>query len=148
MSPIAMRSRLQVETMAMVMEMEGVMMVMVMAVAQQWISSPQMCADGFLEWRRVCGGFWRELYMGPLTKVAWFDLAKAVAPGTAGRYGRGAAISTVVKPSDAPLRGLFDLGKLVTRKSLLISPDSAKSVHFCKEKIQTKDLHIFAIISD
>ena len=57
MPPIAMRSRLQVETMAMVMEMEGVMMVMVMAAAQQWISSPQMCADGFLEWRRVCRGF-------------------------------------------------------------------------------------------
>ena len=49
MPPIAMRSRLQVETMAMVM-------VMAVAAAQQWISSPQMCADGFLEWRRVCGG--------------------------------------------------------------------------------------------
>ena len=57
MPPIVMRSRLQVETMAMVMEMERVVMMMVMAAAQKWISSPEMCADGFLEWLRVCGGF-------------------------------------------------------------------------------------------
>ena len=120
-----MRSRLQVETMTMVMEMEWVVMMMVMAAAQQWISSPQMCVDGFLEWRRVCGGFWRELYMGPFTKVAWFDLAKVVECGTAGRYGRTPAVPMLVNTADAPLRGLFDLGKLATRKSSLISPDSA-----------------------
>jgi hypothetical protein len=62
--------------------------------------------------------------MGPFTKVAQFDMAKAVAHGMAGRYGWAVPIRMVVKPCDALLCGLFDLGKSTTHKSLLISIDS------------------------
>ena len=61
-------------------------------------------------------------------KVARFDQAKAVAPGMGRRYGRTPAVPMLVNTSDVPLRGLFDLGKLATRKSSLISPDSALKV--------------------
>jgi hypothetical protein len=61
---------------------------------------------------------------GAFTKVSRFDLVKAVAHGTAGRYGQKAPIPMVFKPSLILL----------------------ESVQICKEKNKIKDLHIFAII--
>jgi hypothetical protein len=60
---------------------------------------------------------------GPFTKVAEFDLAKAVEGGKAGWYAQVLPV-----PSDAWLRGLFDLEILATRNSSLISLNLAQKV--------------------
>jgi hypothetical protein len=81
-----------------------------------------------MDFRSVCDSFCgvslfaaallQIIYIGSFTKVAWFDLTKVVAGGMYAWY----------DPSDAWLCGLFDLGKLATRKSALISLSFAHKV--------------------
>jgi hypothetical protein len=54
-------------------------------------------------------------------KVACFDLAKAVEGGMEWRYGRALPVPLVARPSDAWLRGPFDLEILATNNSSLIT---------------------------
>jgi hypothetical protein len=93
--------------------------------------------------RRLCC----ELYTGAFTKVAWADSTKAVAGGTAARYGWALPIRWLAKASDAWIRGLFDLGILATRKSSLTILNFAQKVSKSAKENKRKDLHIFAIIS-
>jgi hypothetical protein len=60
----------------------------------------------------------RNIY-GAFTKVARFDLVKAVAHGMAIRHGQKVPIPMVFKPSCAPLHGLFDL-EIISKSQIII----------------------------
>jgi hypothetical protein len=66
--------------------------------------------------------------MGAFMKVAWLDLTKAATGGTCAWYGWALPLAAPFKASDPCLYGLFDLGKLATRISLLSSLDFAQKV--------------------
>jgi hypothetical protein len=81
--------------------------------------------------RQLCYDF----DFGPFMNDAGFDPAKAVEGGTARRYGWALPILVVATPSYAWLRGLIDLGILVTHNFSLISLDLAQKVSkYSKEK--------------
>jgi hypothetical protein len=75
---------------------------------------------------------------GPFTNDAGFDLAKAVEGGTARRYGRALPVLVVARPSYSWLRGLIDLGILVTHNFSLISLDLAQKVSKSSKEKQNK----------
>jgi hypothetical protein len=110
-------------------------MEMVIEMAAQWCSgSPllrygsQVCCVTLLWCALLIAAVLIRIIYGPFTKVSWFYLVKAVEGGTARWYGWALAISMVDKACNPPLRGLFDLGKLSTHKSSLISYDFAQNV--------------------
>ena len=73
-------------------------------------------------------------YIGVFTKVAPFDLAKALSGGMGARYGQALPVPAVVNTSGVPSSTPVHLGVLATRDSSLICPDFARKVYIPKKK--------------
>ena len=59
--------------------------------------------------------------IGPFTKIIGFDLRKAAAHGTGGRYGRGLPVPMPVKASGTASSSLVNFAALMTRFSSVIA---------------------------
>ena len=77
--------------------------------------------DGSDGWQLCLATNGSPFGVDPFTKLIGFDLRKATAHGTGGRYGRGLPIPVSSRPPGTDFRPLVDFAALVMRFSSVIA---------------------------